>query len=1055
MTDNNGIDRTEQYSDSQRTRRYTQDENRTEEYRSESGLKTDRTHAHNIGIGDNIILNDTDYRVVDIISGEALTSEAIVYKIKDKKNKTFALKLYYSFQNPHDKPNSEALNRIQKIKNPDILKLYDYGTGEKKFRRTFCFEISRFAAGGDLLSPGTTGFEKKYTLKFITKKVIPQIQKGIVTLHKHKIFHGDLKPQNVFFLDKGKTNLVIGDYGSAKTYEQGSEKRLSHTTLAKGTSFYLSPEQARGIISEKNDYYSFGMILLHLLYPEKVNQTTLRKIIERQFAKKPIIDFKSGPGRLNDLIAGLTLQDIDTRWGKVEVERWIKGEKVKVEYTRTDTTYDVIPIKLGRTTIITVEDLIECLENDSDWYELLIEDDLGYTLLLNWISNVQDLKKKKTFDGMVRYYLDEEEEYRASYIKEAIIRYFDPARPILIEDIEYNFFSDSDVLGLTEKYLLHLDNLWKKESKNAMGFYLFQLEFALRRLTTAASGELKSNILAILDRISSVLNLRPKKRFNDFKTKFQKNINNENLISLFYAFNKERTFKDSENRELSDIHDIALFFAKNKKLFNQEQFVLERKSFLENNKLKQLTPSNYADFLFRILNDHIDVDIRLAECVQESGRYAITYSVNKSLNTFFKQKGIDPSITGVEKGHAHATEHDLIEPGDKYLELSSNPVRPGYVFIVKWQILKKDASESDWIGIFKKGASDSDYLAYKYTKGKTRGSMKFSGRRKGAYEVRYINGESSKTLLKSGFTSSKKAKRITIDEQRDQIKEHHYSVFIEENDNDTVIKNFWTEVNKKHKFPEAAVSTYTQSEFRKAVLPELDRHRSDLKKAANQAKIDNIRTILKPFFVFPFAPLPLFVIVFMIGTVIFNLFPRNVIFEDHVAAAASLLAWLKQLDNNIAIPDVHSAILRGSITLKFLFIVYIVYFMSLIPGFLFLFLFETDSDFRYAFIKRNIIPLGYAGAILSCFVLFPVTIVGFYNVPILYPIIHIPIVLYFSIQLIINYFNAMFGLQRKLDAEYIVQIKVKQYDIKVFSIVPAVLLTAVFLLLLGFAVSSA
>ena len=387
--------------------------------------------------------------------------------------------------------------------------------------------------GVTLLSFNKKEFKKKYTNNFITKKIIPQIQKGIVTLHKHKIFHGDLKPHNVFFLDKGKKNLVIGDYGSAKTFEQGSEKRLSHTTLAKGTSFYLSPEQARGIISEKNDYYSFGMILLHLLYPEKVNQRTLRKIIERQFTKKPIIDFKPDRGRLNDLIAGLTLQDIDTRWGKDEVERWIKGENIEVQYSIKEAGYDIIPIKLGRTTIRTEKDLIECLENDSDWYELLIEDDLGYTLLLNWISNVQDLKKKKIFDRMIKYYLEEDEKYRASYIKEAIIRYFNPAYPIFIGETVYDFFSDPDVIGLTEKFILHLDNLWKRENINVIGLYLFQLEFSLRRLETASSGNLKQNILAILDKISALFNIRPAKKFSNFKTLFQKELNNNKLISLF------------------------------------------------------------------------------------------------------------------------------------------------------------------------------------------------------------------------------------------------------------------------------------------------------------------------------------------------------------------------------------------------------------------------------------------------------------------------------------------------------------------------------------------
>ena len=149
MSDKNEIHKTELYSDEERTRKYTQSNEQTEKHDSKRNTRTDRTHAHNIGIGDSITLNNIEYKVIEIISGEDVTSEAIVYKIKDGKNKVFALKLYYSFQHPHDEPNTEALKRIQKIKNPDILKLNNYGTGENKFRNKFCFEISKFAAGSD------------------------------------------------------------------------------------------------------------------------------------------------------------------------------------------------------------------------------------------------------------------------------------------------------------------------------------------------------------------------------------------------------------------------------------------------------------------------------------------------------------------------------------------------------------------------------------------------------------------------------------------------------------------------------------------------------------------------------------------------------------------------------------------------------------------------------------------------------------------------------------------------------------------------------------------
>ncbi|MCK5229662.1 MAG: protein kinase, partial [Desulfobulbaceae bacterium] len=348
-----------------------------------------------------IELNGKEYKITSIISGEQQSLEAVIYKITHASGKDYALKLYYKFTNPKDEPNPEALARIKAINDPDILKLHDFGTDHSKYWNKFCFEVCDFAEGSNLIS--VHEIRKKYTIEFLESNVVPEIFKGIRTLHDYKIYHCDLKPENIYYLDKEQTDLIIGDYGSAKTFEETSEKQLTHTSTTKGTSFYLAPEQPRGIVSEKNDYYSFGMILVHLLYPELVNRDSLHKIIERQFAKKPIIDFNPEYRRINDLIAGLTLYDISSRWGENEVKTWLRGEDVEVKYT-SQVDVQVQPIRLGKATIKSVENLFGYIESSSDWHENLIEDNEGYGLLLRWVSDIQDLDRKKVFDKMVRNY---------------------------------------------------------------------------------------------------------------------------------------------------------------------------------------------------------------------------------------------------------------------------------------------------------------------------------------------------------------------------------------------------------------------------------------------------------------------------------------------------------------------------------------------------------------------------------------------------------------------------------------------------------------------------
>jgi serine/threonine protein kinase len=319
-------DKTKIYSDSDKTSIYQGLERRT------------KPSVHNLHAGDKIVLNGKNYEILEIISES--TGEAIIYKIKNDTGEIEALKLYFEFHNPENEPNNEALERIKSIHDEDILRLHDFGTGVNKYQDKYCFEISDFAHGFDLLH--VENLTTKYPPDFLESEVIPQIFKGILRLHENKIYHCDLKPQNVFFLDKEQIEIVIGDYGSSKTFEFDAAKSSRKTTTVKGTDFYLPPEQARGFISDKNDYYSFGMILLHLLYPDRIllnlnepkslSREKLKNIIERQFEGKPIIEFNPEYQRINQLIEGLTLVDFNLRWGKDEVEKWLDGEEVEINY---------------------------------------------------------------------------------------------------------------------------------------------------------------------------------------------------------------------------------------------------------------------------------------------------------------------------------------------------------------------------------------------------------------------------------------------------------------------------------------------------------------------------------------------------------------------------------------------------------------------------------------------------------------------------------------------------------------------------------------------------
>ncbi len=549
---------------------------------------TKRTTVHHLGPGDYLELNSIRYQVVSIISGEGKTSEAVIYKVKNDASKIFALKLYYEFLDEHLEPNPDTLQRIREIgsKNRDILHLFDFGTGINKYQGKFCFEISDFAKGGDLLSVPV--IREKYSTDFIKNTVVTSIINGILALHRDKIFHCDLKPQNVYFLDKEQTTVVIGDYGSAKSFEKSSEKELSHTTITKGTEFYLAPEQAFGIVSVKNDYYSLGMIVLHLLYPEKVTKANLRKIFERRTKGMPIIDFDPQFGRLNDLIEGLTLQDYNNRWGEEEVKNWLDGLDVNVNY---GTSFNRKILNVANYTIKNTSELISYIQSESGCYEDLIENREAFSELLSWLEQLQGKENRLLFERMVAFY---KKNFGIDYVREAVLSFLTPTREITIGQKVYHF---NNLLKLTENissFFVQLDSLWKISDFETLRFFFFQFEFAVRHLRAKAPHEITEIIDQSFKKISSIVGIDYQPDFYDLRAKLYLELKTEHFIKFFYAFNTTRGFRDINHNRLITLNEVSNFFVTHPQMQQNNLMQLEKLGFLH-----QVSLNEFCDYILQ------------------------------------------------------------------------------------------------------------------------------------------------------------------------------------------------------------------------------------------------------------------------------------------------------------------------------------------------------------------------------------------------------------------------------------------------------------------------
>jgi len=168
-----------------------------------------------------------------------------VYKCSDtKKNSTVAIKkIKYHYEGEGIPATSiREIGILRSLNHPNIVGLKDIVHGDN----------SSLYLSFEYMNMDLSGFIKKcqreVPLKAI-RKIIYQIIKGVHFLHKNRIFHRDLKPDNVLLSEDG-SEVKLADFGLARSFHQPF-RQYSREIL---TLWYRSPEACMGY-----SQYSIGV----------------------------------------------------------------------------------------------------------------------------------------------------------------------------------------------------------------------------------------------------------------------------------------------------------------------------------------------------------------------------------------------------------------------------------------------------------------------------------------------------------------------------------------------------------------------------------------------------------------------------------------------------------------------------------------------------------------------------------------------------------------------------------------------------------------------------
>ena len=201
---------------------------------------------------------DGRYEITELIGQGGMAN---VYKAKDVlDNRVVAVKILKREFSEND----EFLRRFRNeskaiavLSHPNIVKIYDMGFSEK-----IQYIAMEYIDGITLKE--YIDSERVLNWKDAVHFII-QILRALQHAHNRGIVHRDIKPQNIMLLTDG--TIKVMDFGIAKF---AREESMTATDQAIGTVHYISPEQARGdVTDEKSDIYSVGVMFYEMLTGQK------------------------------------------------------------------------------------------------------------------------------------------------------------------------------------------------------------------------------------------------------------------------------------------------------------------------------------------------------------------------------------------------------------------------------------------------------------------------------------------------------------------------------------------------------------------------------------------------------------------------------------------------------------------------------------------------------------------------------------------------------------------------------------------------------------------
>ncbi|MEH7460956.1 Stk1 family PASTA domain-containing Ser/Thr kinase [Bacillus thuringiensis] len=198
-------------------------------------------------------LNDR-YKLLKMIGGGGMANVYLAHDdILDRDVAVKMLRLDYSNNEEFIKRFHREAQSVTTLSHPNIVNMYDVGEEDGIY-----YLVMEYVPGQTLKQyiqqRGLLPVEEAIA-------IMEQLTAAMAHAHHFEIVHRDIKPHNILIRNDGVVKVT--DFGIATAT---SATTITHTNSVLGSVHYLSPEQARGGVANKqSDIYSLGIVMFELL----------------------------------------------------------------------------------------------------------------------------------------------------------------------------------------------------------------------------------------------------------------------------------------------------------------------------------------------------------------------------------------------------------------------------------------------------------------------------------------------------------------------------------------------------------------------------------------------------------------------------------------------------------------------------------------------------------------------------------------------------------------------------------------------------------------------